>query len=138
MSLWPRSARTAPAAGSGASNWPRSIAYAAQTIACPDGLDVIAREVQRAMARIDVLTAQMTAVATEIDALLANLEEAPLPGDDSRPGLGQPGAALPPIRVLIAGAHHRGVFSACWLGHGAPFPVPGLVTPVLRQPLPFR
>jgi transposase len=51
--------------------------YAAQTIACPDGLDVLAREVQRAVARIDVLTAQMTAVATEIDALLADLEEVP-------------------------------------------------------------
>jgi transposase len=51
--------------------------YAEQTIACPDGVDVLAREVQRAVARIDVLTAQMTTVATEVDALLADLEEAP-------------------------------------------------------------
>src|ERR1051325_7696117 len=32
-------------------------------MACPDGLDVLAREVQRAVARRDLLTAQMTAVA---------------------------------------------------------------------------
>ena len=51
--------------------------YAEQTIACPDGVDVLAREVQRAVARIDVLTAQMTTVATEVDALLADLEETP-------------------------------------------------------------
>src|SRR5260370_21782802 len=51
--------------------------YADQTIACPAGVDVLAREVQRAVARIDVLTAQMTTVATEVDALLADLEEAP-------------------------------------------------------------
>jgi transposase len=50
--------------------------YAEQTIACPDGLEVLAREVQRAVARIDALTAQMLAVATEIDAVLADLEEA--------------------------------------------------------------
>src|SRR2546429_134177 len=50
--------------------------YAEQTIACPDGVDVLAREVQRAVARIDALTTQMTVVATEIDALLADLEEA--------------------------------------------------------------
>ncbi len=48
---------------------------AAQTIACPDGLDVLARDVQRAVARMDVLTAHMTAVAAEIDAVLAELEE---------------------------------------------------------------
>ena len=51
--------------------------YAEHTIACPDGVDVLAREVQRAVARMDVLTAQMTAVATEVDALLADLEETP-------------------------------------------------------------
>src|SRR5258708_21796259 len=51
--------------------------YAEQTIACPDGDDVLAREVQRAVARIDVLTAQMTTVATEVDALLADLQETP-------------------------------------------------------------
>src|SRR5258708_6803691 len=51
--------------------------YAEQTIACPDGVDVLAREVQRAVARIDVLTAQMTTVATEVDALLADLQETP-------------------------------------------------------------
>jgi transposase len=49
--------------------------YAEQTIACPDGLDVLAREVQRAVARIDMLTTQMTAVAAEIDGLLAGLAE---------------------------------------------------------------
>jgi transposase len=49
--------------------------YAAATVACPDGLDVLAREVQRAVARMDALTAQMTAVAAEIDGLLAGLEE---------------------------------------------------------------
>jgi transposase len=63
--------------------------YAEHTIACPDGVDVLAREVQRAVARMDVLTAQMTAVATEVDALLADLEETPLPADDSWPRLGQ-------------------------------------------------
>jgi hypothetical protein len=46
---------------------------AAQTIACPDGL---AREVQRAVARMDMLTVHMTAVAAEIDVMLAELEEA--------------------------------------------------------------
>jgi len=50
---------------------------AAQTIACPDGLDVLAREVQRAVARMDMLTAHMTAVAAEIDSVLAELEEVP-------------------------------------------------------------
>ena len=49
---------------------------AAQTIACPDGLDALAREVQRAVARMDGLTAHMTAVAAEIDVVLAELEEA--------------------------------------------------------------
>jgi len=48
---------------------------AAQTIACPDGLDVLAREVQRAVARMDMLTAHMTAVVAEIDVLLAELDE---------------------------------------------------------------
>lgn len=47
-------------------------------------------------------------------------------------------SALPLIRLLIAAAHHRRVFSPRWLGHGAPFPVRRSVTPVLRQPLPFR
>ena len=50
--------------------------YAAETIACPDGLDVLAREVQRVVVRMDALAAQMTVVATEIDGLLAELEEA--------------------------------------------------------------
>lgn len=49
---------------------------AAQTMACLDGLDVLAREVQRAVARMDMLTAHMTAVAAEIDVMLAELEEA--------------------------------------------------------------
>jgi len=48
---------------------------AAQTIACPDGLAVLAREVQRAVARMDMLTAHMTAVVAEIDVMLAELEE---------------------------------------------------------------
>src|SRR5262249_42971072 len=48
-----------------------------QTIACPDGLDVLAREVQRAVARMDMLTAHMTAVVAEIDVLLVDLEEVP-------------------------------------------------------------
>ena len=47
-------------------------------------------------------------------------------------------ATRPPIGVLIAGAHYRSVFSAGELGHRGPVPVGGLVTPVLRQPLPFR
>jgi hypothetical protein len=50
---------------------------AAQTIACPDGLDALVREVQRAVARRDMLTAHMTAVAAEIDAVLAAPEEVP-------------------------------------------------------------
>lgn len=49
--------------------------YAAQSIACPDGVDVLAREIQRAVARIDVLTAQMAAVAAKVDTLLVDLEE---------------------------------------------------------------
>jgi transposase len=49
--------------------------YAAETIACPDGLAVLAREVQRVVARMDALTAQLTVVAAEIDGLLAELEE---------------------------------------------------------------
>ena len=50
---------------------------AAQTMACPDGLDVLAREVHRAVARMDRLTAHMTAVAAEIDVVLAELAEVP-------------------------------------------------------------
>src|SRR5215470_16389308 len=50
---------------------------AGQTMACPDGLDGLAREVQRAVARMDSLTAHMTAVAAEIDTVLAELEEVP-------------------------------------------------------------
>ena len=50
--------------------------YAAETIACPDGLDVLAREVQRVVVRMDALTAQLIVVAAEIDGLLAELEEA--------------------------------------------------------------
>ena len=41
------------------------------------------------------------------------------------------------VGLLIPGAHHRSVFPARWLGHGAPFRCRGSVTPVLRQPLPF-
>jgi len=52
---------------------------AAQTIACPDGLDVLAREVQRAGARLDRLAAHMTAVAAEIAVVLAELAEVPSP-----------------------------------------------------------
>jgi len=48
--------------------------YAAETIACPDGLDVLAREVQRVVVRMDALTAQLIVVAA--DGLLAELEEA--------------------------------------------------------------
>lgn len=49
--------------------------YAAETIACPDGLDVLAREIQRMVVRMDALTAQLISVAAEIDGLLAGLEE---------------------------------------------------------------
>src|SRR5262245_15579056 len=50
--------------------------YAPQTVACPDGLEALASEVQRAVARIDALTAQMTVVAAEIDMLLTEIDEA--------------------------------------------------------------
>jgi transposase len=50
---------------------------AAQTIACPDGLDGLAREVQRAVARMDMLTAHLTALVAEIDVVLAELAEVP-------------------------------------------------------------
>jgi transposase len=50
--------------------------YAQQTVACPDGLEALAREVQRAVARIDALTGQMAAVAAEIDLLLMEVDEA--------------------------------------------------------------
>jgi transposase len=50
---------------------------AAQTMACPDGLDVLAGEVQRAVARMAILTAHMTAVAAEIDGVPAELAEVP-------------------------------------------------------------
>src|SRR5215468_1266753 len=53
---------------------------AAQTIACPDRLEVLAREVQRAVARMDMLTAHMTAVAAEIDSVLAELRRSPTCG----------------------------------------------------------
>jgi len=50
-----------------------------------------------------------------------------------------PLTSAPPVGVLISGAHHRGVLSARWLGHGAALlPMRGLVTPVVRQPLSFR
>ena len=71
----------ARAHGAGHRLWRDTLAQvhraAAQTMACPDGLDVLAREVQRAVARIDMLTAHMTAVVAEIDVLLAELEEVP-------------------------------------------------------------
>jgi hypothetical protein len=47
-------------------------------------------------------------------------------------------APLLTIGLLIAGAHHRGIFSTRALGHGGPLPVRNLVTPVLRQPLALR
>jgi transposase len=50
--------------------------YAQQTVACPDGLEALAREIQRAVSRIDALTDQMTAVAAEIDTLLREVPEA--------------------------------------------------------------
>ena len=59
---------------------------AAETIACPDGLDALARDVQRAVARMDGLTAHMTAVAAEIDVVLAELEA--VPSLCTIPGLG--------------------------------------------------
>lgn len=49
--------------------------YAQQSVACPEALEVLAREIQRAVARLDGLTAQMLAVAAEIDVLLDKLEE---------------------------------------------------------------
>jgi transposase len=50
--------------------------YAQQTVACPEGLEFLAREVQRAVGRLDGLTAQMLTVAVEIDELLAEIDEA--------------------------------------------------------------
>jgi|SRR5262245_61298215 len=47
-------------------------------------------------------------------------------------------STLLPIGVPIAGAHHRSVFPAGWFGHGDPFPVRDLVTPVLRHRPSFR
>jgi transposase len=49
--------------------------YAQQSVACPDAVEILAREIQRAVARLDGLTAQMTAVAEEINALLDPLDE---------------------------------------------------------------
>ena len=49
--------------------------YAEQSVACPDALEILAREIQRTVARVDGLTTQMLAVAEEINALLAELEE---------------------------------------------------------------
>jgi len=49
---------------------------AAETMACPDGLDVLAREVQRVVVRLEALTAQLGEVAAEINGWLAGLEEA--------------------------------------------------------------
>jgi transposase len=50
--------------------------YAQQSVACPAAVEVLAREVQRAVARLDALSAQMLVVAGEIDEVLAELEEA--------------------------------------------------------------
>jgi len=49
--------------------------YAQQSVACPEALEVLAREIQRAVARLDGLTTQMVAVAAEIDTLLAERDE---------------------------------------------------------------
>jgi transposase len=49
--------------------------YAQQSVACPEALELLAREVQRAVGRLDGLTAQMLTVAAEIDELLAEIPE---------------------------------------------------------------
>ena len=47
--------------------------------------------------------------------------------------------ALPLVGELVPLAQPLGVFATSAFGHGAAsFPVSGLVTPVLRQPLAFR
>jgi transposase len=50
--------------------------YAQHSVACPAALEILAREVQRAVSRLDGLTTQMLTVAVEIDRLLAELDEA--------------------------------------------------------------
>lgn len=50
--------------------------YALDTVACREGLQALAREIQRIVARFDQLTAQMVCVTAEISVLLASLEEA--------------------------------------------------------------
>lgn len=47
-------------------------------------------------------------------------------------------AALALVDLLIPRPHHRGILPTPSLGHGVPFPVCRVVTPVLRQPLSFR
>jgi hypothetical protein len=50
----------------------------------------------------------------------------------------QDSPSLQLVGILIPGTQHVGVFSARSLGHGASFPVRGLVTPVLRHRSCFR
>jgi len=101
----------ARAHGAGHRLWRDTLAQvhraAAQTMACPDGLDVLAREVQRAVARIDMLTAHMTAVAAEIDSMLAELEE--VPSLRPIPGLGWTSVAglLAPVGAITKYHHGR-------------------------------
>ena len=78
---------------------------AAQTMA-PDGLDVLAREVQRAVARMDMLTAHLTAVAAEIDSVLAELEEVPYLR--TIPGLGWASVAGLLAHVGTISKYHHG------------------------------
>jgi transposase len=51
-------------------------AKAQQTVACPAGMDALAREARRLVARVDLLTAQMLELQREIEAQLAELPEA--------------------------------------------------------------
>lgn len=57
---------------------------AAKTVAAPHGMQAIARELQRVMVRVDVLTCQMDELAAEIRSMLEGIEEsrhlATLPG----------------------------------------------------------
>ncbi len=76
-SSWPVCASTAPVAESGASSWRRSTATRSKLSPAPTASTSSHAKSSRAVARIDVLTAQMTTVATEVDALLADLEETP-------------------------------------------------------------
>lgn len=49
---------------------------AGRTVAAPHGMAALMRELQRIVARVDVLTAQMASLTTELQALLDTLEEA--------------------------------------------------------------